>query len=592
MESKMEQFDHTDGKMKSLDGCISELASIGFLETQGPSSVEDYLSIASLVELKQLAKQYHIKANTKSALIKQLLDTANQSTMFHSKEEVIGILFMRAISAVGDLVRLSSDPLHAFRMFFVIYARLEAWPANDAFMTDSILANLSGTVQVKKVSGGEEKENVTSDIDESVDTCEIETRERRRKYVRVNYTRFALVWPAIDDLREYVDGLEMEFKLAQLAELNSTESFQEIVKFSHLVSEWQSRLNPHITDLPYLNRFTKGNVLTRCLGIIYNANFRLKEYQECVVLLKCLLDQQIFGRNKRGYWYNELARILERYIDKDNALEVCKQALNDPYVHSHHHTSIMKRFARLSGTKIPKPTVNSHTVECKYLFDPQTVIDGVKLKQVKDKQRVIVEGGLTVEQYCLKWYREQGYKGFHSETSILSTLFGLLFWNVIFDDSIPGAFNSPYQVAPLDLQTEYFYESRKDTIDVNLGEIRNGKANDLLELVWNRERYNRCVGVNWDYELQDLLEICDCIGGEKLAHICDLFAKTYWAHSGGVPDLCVWKLDTLEFKLVEVKSQNDVLSEKQRVWLWYLDKFEIDHLVFHVKDVRKRKCLE
>jgi hypothetical protein len=44
---------------------------------------------------------------------------------------------------------------------------------------------------------------------------------------------------------------------------------------------------------------------------------------------------------------------------------------------------------------------------------------------------------------------------FHAEGSIVTTIFGLLFWDVIFAD-VPGVFETPYQSAPLDLGEDTF----------------------------------------------------------------------------------------------------------------------------------------
>lgn len=39
-----------------------------------------------------------------------------------------------------------------------------------------------------------------------------------------------------------------------------------------------------------------------------------------------------------------------------------------------------------------------------------------------------VEGEVTVEGWVLEWWQKKGYKGYHSESSILTTLFALLLW--------------------------------------------------------------------------------------------------------------------------------------------------------------------
>ena len=100
---------------------------------------------------------------------------------------------------------------------------------------------------------------------------------------------------------------------------------------------------------------------------------------------------------------------------------------------------------------------------------------------------------------------------FHCETRILTTLFGLLFWDVIFAEVL-GAFETPYQTAPLDLFYDSFYRARKEMIDDRLKEIQDGKAREILEKHDKAHRDDAiiCVGVDWDLcSREDLLEIVD-----------------------------------------------------------------------------------
>lgn len=98
---------------------------------------------------------------------------------------------------------------------------------------------------------------------------------------------------------------------------------------------------------------------------------------------------------------------------------------------------------------------------------------------------------------------------FHSEGNILSTIWGLLFWDILFSP-VPGAFETPYQSAPLDIATECFYFSRKEAIERRLHEIKEGKAPDIIAEVDDKYRENNtmCVGVRWnDFTKQELVEI-------------------------------------------------------------------------------------
>jgi Fanconi-associated nuclease 1 len=75
---------------------------------------------------------------------------------------------------------------------------------------------------------------------------------------------------------------------------------------------------------------------------------------------------------------------------------------------------------------------------------------------------------------------------------------------------------------------------------------------------------------------------CKGLGGESLALICECFAKNYSAHSGGMPDLCVWKSGEGFVKFVEVKGQGDRFSDKQRVWIDLLKDCGVAVQEFHV----------
>jgi fanconi-associated nuclease 1 len=74
---------------------------------------------------------------------------------------------------------------------------------------------------------------------------------------------------------------------------------------------------------------------------------------------------------------------------------------------------------------------------------------------------------------------------------------------------IPGVFETPFQTAPLDLATDAFFPLRRREINTRLAELENGLGHDILKRTYERERKREtwCVGLNWTYTLQDLLEI-------------------------------------------------------------------------------------
>lgn len=130
------------------------------------------------------------------------------------------------------------------------------------------------------------------------------------------------------------------------------------------------------------------------------------------------------------------------------------------------------------------------------------------------------------------------------------------------------------QAAPLDLETDCFYESRKTLIEEVLQKIKDGMAEEMLISSWELHVGTLCRGVNWErHSLAELRAVVTCIGGPCLASICRHLALDYRSWSSGMPDLLLWRFHNNykgEAKLVEVKGPRDRLSEQQRAWLLFL----------------------
>lgn len=131
------------------------------------------------------------------------------------------------------------------------------------------------------------------------------------------------------------------------------------------------------------------------------------------------------------------------------------------------------------------------------------------------------------------------YFRYHSEGSILTTLFGLLLWPVLFHP-LPGAFETPYQTAPLDLGEDTFAPSRQDLLETRLEQMsKTRNALDMLKEADERERSKQtwAVGISWEYGRDELAEVLECIGGRAMVGICRMLAEEYRHRVSGVPDL-------------------------------------------------------
>jgi Fanconi-associated nuclease 1 len=380
---------------------------------------------------------------------------------------------------------------------------------------------------------------------------------------------------------------------------------------------------------------------------------KFKEHKREHALLGELLEQRLFHTSRRGDWYQRKALLEEHYMYlhlpspancateearkkhwKRVALQTCEDGLQDQLTHLIFHRDLQKRTIKLEKSlKVPKR--QQHDFSHVSLAKPaERTFEGIRIErppqllrrrssdqnlktdrrgaktiwldpallkttvvEESEDSKNTIEGECSVEEMCLSSYRALGWKGYHSEGRILRTLFAYLFFDVLFL-YIPNIFQTPYQTCPLDLHTDAFYPSRISEINARLNEISNGSAATLIRQIWDQhhERQTCVVGLDWTYALEDLLEIADCFPPAALSTIMKVMSQEYAQRGGGVPDLFLWRCTSDvdaspgEVMFSEVKSENDRLSDTQRMWIDVLSgagvKVELCHAV--AKEVRVR----
>jgi hypothetical protein len=80
------------------------------------------------------------------------------------------------------------------------------------------------------------------------------------------------------------------------------------------------------------------------------------------------------------------------------------------------------------------------------------------------------------------------------------SIFGLFFWEEIYDDTIPDAFHAPCQPFPLDMNFEDFFSRRKESLERKLGQMMSDWTIDealiRLESTWT-EYFETISIVTW-----------------------------------------------------------------------------------------------
>lgn len=176
----------------------------------------------------------------------------------------------------------------------------------------------------------------------------------------------------------------------------------------------------------------------------------------------------------------------------------------------------------------------------------------------------------------------------------MTTLFGILFWDIIFDKTVDNVFVDKFQTRPLDIQSDLFYLNRKNSIDSKLELLSNAPIDficDLYACNWELYWGYECSLVSWGLfqNLEELLGLVRCFQSEQLRQLFWNFCLNYRYFRSGGPDLVIWSTETSQCKFVEVKGPGDKLSEKQIVWLDFFMNTGISCEVCYVKGKNSKR---
>lgn len=582
--------------ISNMELAIAKLVKAGFLSMK-LNDFKEALNLLSKNELKEIAKEKKIVINEANprksdyilAILSFALDTSSNIVTHYSqngsddtKKEK---LWNTINSYLGPCIRVNDDLFKLVQRLQIVYYRINMMTDSNAIST-SILAKTS-----------------------------------KRNYPEYTACRSNAIWRSRDDLLKYEEALhverEYEKSIEQLMVYNASKT-KKVLSAENgdnevrnlMIKSWTlcedriglwddciaERENEGDSVRPYyMRRFESGWIYTRLLDHGTELLGKLHEYELEAIVLQKLIDQRFYRLGKRGKWYTRLALVQSNYLNKEQprlqkktALKTCIDAIHDPRVHQIHLHGIHKRINRLEKD-LCIPRREQHQFDYMTLKKREEItIYGERLSDEATGKKTVWRSDdgseCSVEHVAIEYYKKKGFKGLHCENGVVRMIAVLLFWDVIYAP-IPGVFETPYQMAPLDLTSDAFYESRIDIINERLSEIGRGQFKEIIKEVDDRERPKRTVsvGINWKYEQQDILEIAECIGASALASLCQLYFEEFGHRQGGMPDLCCWNFDEKKCLFAEVKGPGDTLSETQKMWIETLAGFNIQVEVCHVK---------
>ncbi|MGF1621902.1 MAG: VRR-NUC domain-containing protein [Rhodomicrobiaceae bacterium] len=180
--------------------------------------------------------------------------------------------------------------------------------------------------------------------------------------------------------------------------------------------------------------------------------------------------------------------------------------------------------------------------------------------------------------------RRDGFKVYYAENLLWHNLFGLLFWDELFES---GQLHSGFDWAPQCLKNRSFNTLFKSNIAEKLASIRDGTA--LLQVLKSIASYwGRSNGIfSWSYiDVDALSDLLTHGNANAVADIVELMTRDFRSLRDGFPDLMMQKDGVISF--IEIKAEGDAIRRNQLTRLRQLQAAGFDATVGNPRhEVRK-----
>ncbi|POW10717.1 hypothetical protein PSTT_05877 [Puccinia striiformis] len=548
-DSKLRSFasmtseDVTELDTDELFGCmqLDELTNLAKKLNANPHTTKDMI-IASIKAATR--KQSTLcGATTTDSKGKRTKELKLKYTKTGLKESQILSLNSRILRIIGPAIKLRPEVCSLFKRLHLIFYR--STTMSESTMTASMLSKMG--IRNYPIYSVIRTDSIFESREQLIKYEEALDLEKRFDELLVNERR---AWNEDNQAkirRQDAKTLRLNkaLDLFESAWIDWQETVLEEDERLDLIRTCEEFFDPDFEQKNYYKRrFHQGWPLTRILQKGLAVLARFKEHVRETAVLEALIQQRHFRRGKRGQWYDRLALVLmthlagnesatdeERRLHQASALYTCEHGLEDPDTHQLYRFSLARRQAKLHALDgLHDPSINLElqqqvedwksaskvTIHRSILSDRRET--GIKTLWISP----VDNSTLTVEEIALEHYLDpdSDWRGFHSETGILKMIFALVFWDIIFAP-IPGAFETAFQTAPLDIATDAFEIARRPMIEERMRSIHENGNEEIqrrLEETYRREfeRKTWSIGIthsSWDrYRLEDLLEIVAFFG--------------------------------------------------------------------------------
>ncbi|XP_038211585.1 fanconi-associated nuclease 1-like isoform X2 [Zerene cesonia] len=397
---------------------------------------------------------------------------------------------------------------------------------------------------------------------------------------------------------------------------NSQDKCRLVEKVYNLYLNIDKAVMTSYKSLPtWLRKFTPAyfyiSIMHSGIVDLRKLSHQMEGYCELALdILTELIQQNTFKTHKKAEWYAEKALIYENLMKcPDKAAEVLIEGFNMDIPEeemdcmrpralklvNRRTNKICEELAPILSKFAQKESILEKNIKSRHIYkQPMESYGRGKLKfQVRSSDGTLMV--LEAEEYCKYYYINLGEytHGGHWEGRIITTLFFLLFWDIIYANlrGVRGVFLSRYQRHPLDMFDD-FYENRKCLIEERLKEIENASEEEIVERmkrVWDARPEGEQSGIVRAVGWAGVRGAARGLRARGLAALCARLAARYRHARAAFPDLTLWNEDTGEVIFVEVKTDSDKPSLKQLQWMSYLRENGINTEICYV-GVNTTRC--
>ncbi len=187
-----------------------------------------------------------------------------------------------------------------------------------------------------------------------------------------------------------------------------------------------------------------------------------------------------------------------------------------------------------------------------------------------------------VEAGVMNYYLERGYQAAFTENLPWRALFGLVFWDIIYDTD-SQAIHHPLQRGPSDFYGPDFFPRREARLRARLAELTtNADWQAHVSQVFMAKNGIDNLLVDWSEDVLDLVhQFIALLHVDQLRLILLEMAGYLREHTRGFPDLLVWQANGT-YSFVEVKSPTDHLGAQQLHWMEFFQTIDVPAQVVRV----------